>query len=60
MIAAITRWWRQKKDSHVSDRWLRAYAQSQSRICFHGPRWNWNYLIAEARKKRRHGLRRVA
>ena len=60
MIAAITRWWRQK-DSHVSDRWLRAYAQSQSRVEFHGVQWNWRYMRQRAR---RHGLalakRRVA
>ena len=49
MIAAFTRWWR-SKDSHVSDRWLRAYAQSQSRIEFHSVSWNWEWM------KRRHKL----
>jgi hypothetical protein len=40
----------------VSDRWLRQYAQSQSRVEFHGVCWNWASMKARARRGK---LRRV-
>lgn len=35
---------------HMSAAWLRQQERREMRIDFHGPAWNWGYLIRKARQ----------
>jgi len=48
--------WIVSNPHQVSDRWLRQYAQSQTRVHFEGVNWNWSAMKAKARRGK---LRRV-
>lgn len=46
---------------HVSAAWIRQYEKQGTRIEYHGPRWNFAYLIRRMKaKERRKSFRRVA
>lgn len=61
MLRLFLNWWDRGSSDALSRSWVRSQAKLESRIEYHGPAWNFGYLIREMKaKERRKTFRRVA